>query len=70
MGRSIRDSTGNRAGKGFGQAHGRGVFRAPWDQENPDQDPSSDVRDIYEDQQDSGSGEYVWPENETREDED
>ena len=70
MGRTLRGSTGNRAGKDFGQARGRGGSRAPWDQENTDQDPSSDVRDIYEDQQDSAGDDYVWPENEDREDDD
>lgn len=64
MRRTIRDRTGNRAGKGFGQARGHGDHRAPWDQENQDQDPSSDVRDIYEEEQDSANEEYVWPENE------
>jgi len=69
MRRTIRDRTGNRAGKGFGQAaRGRGDYRAPWDQENQDQDPSSDVRDIYEEEQDSANEEYVWPENEETDD--
>jgi len=62
MRRTIRDRTGNRAGKGFGQACGRG------DLENQDQDPSSDVRDIYEEEQDSANEEYVWPENEETDD--
>jgi hypothetical protein len=68
MGRNIRDRAGNRGGKCFGGVNGRGNYRDSRDQENPDHGPCHDVRDIYEDQPESASDEYVWPENEEEED--
>ncbi|WP_292423209.1 hypothetical protein [Methanoregula sp.] len=68
MGRSTRDRAGNRGGKRFGGQNGRGTYDDPWDEENPDQDPCRNVRDLYEEPPDSPGDEYVWPENEEEED--
>jgi hypothetical protein len=55
---------GNRGGEGFG-GHGiRGNYDDRWDPVNPDQDPSLDLRDIYEDSTDHTGRDYIWPENE------
>jgi hypothetical protein len=70
MGRCIRERVGNRGGKGFGAESGRGNYDNQWDRENPDPGPCRDVRDIYEDQPDPASDEYLWPDNEDEDEED
>ena len=39
-----------------------------WDPENPEEDPSRDLRDIYEEENGPGDYDYIWPENEEIED--
>jgi len=70
MGKTIRDRAANRSGKGFAGQNGRGNYGDPWGGESPEQDPFRDVRDIYEDQPESASDDYVWPENEDNDDDD
>jgi hypothetical protein len=68
MGRGGRDRMGHRGAEGFG-GHGiRGSYDDRRDPVNPDQDPSHDLRDIYEDPADPAGRDYLWPENEEDDD--
>jgi hypothetical protein len=65
MGRGSRDRTGRRGGTGYEGRGMRGSHDDRWDPGYPDQDPSRDLMDIYEDLPDPLNDEYVWPENES-----
>lgn len=67
MVKTTRARTGTRTSKESGEQKRRGKYVDPWDDENQE-DPSRDVRDIYEDQPDSRDEDYIWPENEDEED--
>ncbi|HNX17404.1 MAG TPA: hypothetical protein PKM50_03635 [Methanoregula sp.] len=67
MVKTTRARTGTRSSKAFGEQKRRGKYVDPLDEENQE-DPCRDVRDIYEDQPDSQDDEYIWPVNENDED--
>jgi hypothetical protein len=61
MGRSIRGLAGHRGGRG---GAGQGARHSNDDRYDPKkwyQDPSHDLRDLYEDLQGPDNDQYVWP---------
>lgn len=67
MGRASKDRATNRT-KSAGRMETLRERGGNWDPENPEEDPSRDLRDIYEEENGPVDDDYIWPENEEIED--
>jgi|WetSurMetagenome_2_1015567.scaffolds.fasta_scaffold00099_33 hypothetical protein len=68
MGRGGQGRSGDRGSNTFEDQGARNTYDNRWDPRHPDQDPSRDIRDIYEEAPDPVTEEYLWPEQEEDED--
>ncbi|MEN6394927.1 MAG: hypothetical protein ABFC78_00390 [Methanoregula sp.] len=64
MAKITKERLATRGTKNHVEQKKKPKYDDPWDEENPEQDPCRNVRDIYEDQSDSQNDDYIWPESE------
>jgi hypothetical protein len=69
MGRGGIDRSGYRGSKSFDGRIEHGSYDDRYDKNYRYQNPGRDLRDLYDEQQDPASDDYLWPEYDT-EDED